>query len=578
MEPALAERIKNFRVDIKVNRDGLLNVVETIDYDFEGSKRHGIFRRIPVFYRRNGRPYEIHLDFRSVTDQSGQPRPFQTRYMSGIESVKIGDPDQLISGRQTYKIAYDVRKAVNFIAGVPEVYWNSVGNEWPCAVDHVQVTVHGPAGMNLSSLRTTSYVGNVGSRAHASCKAGPDAIVFSGTALKAGQDLSVVVAFPKGSIVLPSPWMDAYQSLLHWKVGLLIPGATAALLFMLWMFYGRDEGRLQAVSVEWNPPKDLTPAEVGTLIDEKCDNFDITSTVLDLAARGYIRIRQIPFNGILGLDNKDYEFRKTLGKPEDRDLKPHERLLLSSFFASDSVTYLSALTGTFKDHMETMRNIIYDGLVADNYFARNPREDRDYFLIIGGVALAVGAFLLVASFVGGESYKHYGFGIGLSGLLVLAASGIMPKRTAKGVQALQQVLAFERFVRKAEKERLAVLAKDDPTIFGRLLPYAVVLGLSHRWADAFKDLIAEQPDWYVVGGASSSDPFDSNSFTFDLCRGLNTMNSSFGAAPLPANTVNMYTSSGGGSGYGGGAGGGFSGFGGGGFSGGGFGGGGVGSW
>lgn len=579
--PALAERIADFNVALQVHGDGRLEVVETIKYDFEKSYRHGIYRRIPVQYSRRGHPYDIDLDFRSVTDQNGRPLPFESRYMSGIQSIRIGDPNNLVTGTHVYRIAYDVRKAVNFFGNTPEVYWNAVGSEWPCRVDQVEVVVSAP-GMNLTNLKTTSFIGPVGSKAHGPVKAGKNAIIFSGRSLKPGEDLSIVVDFPKGSVVIPNPWLGAWQELAHWRVGLIIPGATVVVLFFLWLFWGADAARVRAVSVEWNPPEELSPAEVGTLIDERCDNFDITSTVLDLAARGYLRIRQIPFNGILGLDNKDYEFRKTLGKPEDKELKNHERLLLGAFFATDSVTYLSALSGSFKDQMETMRALIYDNLVKEGYFARNPQSDRDNFLVLGSIVLGVAVVLLIAGYLGGEIYKHYGFGIGLSGLLIMASSGIMPKRTAKGVAALEKILAFERFVRKAEKKRLEVLAKDDPTVFGRLLPYAVVLGLSHQWADAFRDLIKEEPDWYVATSTSGAN-FNSSDFTFDLCYGLNTMNGVFASPPIPANTVNIYTagggsSSGSGFGSGGGAGGGFSGFGGGGFSGGGFGGGGGGSW
>ena len=52
----------------------------------------------------------------------------------------------------------------------------------------------------------------------------------------------------------------------------------------------------------------------------------------------------------------------------------------------------------------------------------------------------------------------------------------MSARTRKGVQAKLKSLGFKRFVTMAEKDSIAKLAADDPTIFGRLLPYALVLG------------------------------------------------------------------------------------------------------
>ena len=42
-----------------------------------------------------------------------------------------------------------------------------------------------------------------------------------------------------------------------------------------------------------NRPTDLTPAEVGTLIDEQVDLRDISATIIDLAVRGYLKIEEL---------------------------------------------------------------------------------------------------------------------------------------------------------------------------------------------------------------------------------------------------------------------------------------------
>ena len=49
-------------------------------------------------------------------------------------------------------------------------------------------------------------------------------------------------------------------------------------------------------------------------------------------------------------------------------------------------------------------------------------------------------------------------------IVVALSANYMPARTALGSEALRQCLAFQRFVRAAEKKRIEVLAKDDPTL------------------------------------------------------------------------------------------------------------------
>lgn len=52
----------------------------------------------------------------------------------------------------------------------------------------------------------------------------------------------------------------------------------------------------------------------------------------------------------------------------------------------------------------------------------------------------------------------------------------MPAKTAKGARLARYCLGFQEFVTRVEKDRLERMSKEDPTLFERVLPYAVVLG------------------------------------------------------------------------------------------------------
>ena len=79
-----------------------------------------------------------------------------------------------------------------------------------------------------------------------------------------------------------------------------------------WRKYGRDPKVRQAIVVKYNPPqkdgKDLTAAEVGTLIDEKLDPRDISASMIGLAVKGYITIEETE-QKILIFTNKNYNKR-----------------------------------------------------------------------------------------------------------------------------------------------------------------------------------------------------------------------------------------------------------------------------
>ena len=78
--------ITDFHADYVVHPDGSLGVIERIIVDFDGLERHGIYRTIPVVYKRQvsedvpmsaGR-VRFSLDVREVTDAAGNPLP--TKY------------------------------------------------------------------------------------------------------------------------------------------------------------------------------------------------------------------------------------------------------------------------------------------------------------------------------------------------------------------------------------------------------------------------------------------------------------------------------------------------------------------
>jgi hypothetical protein len=74
--PARAqEHIPSYVVDITIGPTGTIQVVETIDYDFDSTPHHGIYRDIPTtlaFDDRYDRVFPLHVDsVRSATAPDG---------------------------------------------------------------------------------------------------------------------------------------------------------------------------------------------------------------------------------------------------------------------------------------------------------------------------------------------------------------------------------------------------------------------------------------------------------------------------------------------------------------------------
>jgi len=525
---AQAERIKDFRIDLVLSENGLLKVTETIRYDFEKARRSAIYRRIPLQYTRHGKATTLTILPLSVKD-GDKSAPYTCKLMGGFANLQIGDSKKLLTGQHIFIIKYEANNAVNFLTKVPELFWSCLGSEWSCPIDNVNVVLHAPAKINLSAVKTLSYLGSSGAKGRSQGKVAGNSLQFSASHINSGQDFSCVATFPMASIGPPSTIDSLIVALMYWKSSLAIPAITLVLLALLWFICGRDPLSFQAASA-WMPPTDLTPAELGTLIDEHCDKHDITATLLDLACRGYLIITEVPYGGLMGLDNKDYQFKKA-SSPDPERLKPHEVLLLSSMFVANDKTHLSILRGQYREYLSDMRRLIYQTLVKDQYFARLPQNDRDAFVVVGSLVLGVGVMLLTKAVLAGDLYKHYGMGFALSGLMIIFASAIMPKRTLKGVVALRQAEAFRSFVRSADHAQFERIAREDPGAFGRFLPYACVLGVAEKWAYNFRDLLEAGPDFFRVycGDIGPEEKvgakFDSLGYTYGLSRAMATINS-----------------------------------------------------
>jgi uncharacterized protein (TIGR04222 family) len=569
------EHISAYDVTIEVESSGDLAITEVIDYDFAGSNRHGILRNIRVrldYDDRNERVYPV--DVQSVEGSPGTPDQYKVSDDGNYKVIKIGDPDRTISGEHRYTIRYVVQSGLNGFPEHDELYWNAIGDEWNLSIEKATVRVVTPGPLTdvacfSGPLRSSLPCGR--------SEPGDREATFSSEGLNPFEAFTVVVGFQKGFVPEPQPVLDERWSPTRaFTVSLATVGAGAGLLalvvaglaVLLWrtgrdrrfsgsavdVAFGSDTGEEQKVGlfereptpVEFVPPDDLRPGQVGTLVDETANTLDVTATIVDLAVRGFLRIDEIPKEGLFG--KKDWELFEL--KPAS-GLRPYESMLLGALFKGRSQVKLSALKNTFATDLKKVEDALYDDAVAQGWFARRPDRTRILWRVLGVLAVVGSVVIAVLAAV----FTHAGLvplPLVVGSVVLLAAAGRMPRRTSKGTGTLRRVQGFRRFIEESEKERARFAERQN--LFSEYLPYAIVFGATEKWARAFAGIDGRLPEttWY-----SGPNYFTVHSFS-DSMHGFSTTTSGTIAS----------TPSGSGS----------SGFGGGGFSGGGGGGGGGGSW
>ncbi len=552
--PAAAQRslaIERFDAAIAVNRDGSVDVTETITARFTGSW-NGIYRTVPVEYHTpQGFNWTLRLQLLGATGPDGRALEVEGERDRHYIKYKIWVPGASDATR-TVMLRYRAKNGLRFFEDHDELYWNVTGDEWDVPIQSASARITLPAG--ATGLRAIAFNGAYGSTAQ-------DAeVATEGTAVRVTlpqplgfhEGLTAVVGWDKGLVAEPTQ-MDRTLGFLasNWPLG--IPVVVLLGMFALWSRVGRDPRRLP-VAVQYDAPDALSPAEAGALIDESADMRDITATVVDLAVRGFLRIEEREDKLLLGLLTKrDYVFRRLTPPAGAKALQDHESGVLGGIFEGRNEVKLSDLDNEFYRHLPGIKESIYARLVGRGLYRSRPDRVKTGWL--------AGAVLLGAATIG------FGFAIGdawldmtplpfviagvASGLIVAAFGRIMPARTVEGARALERVLGFEEFLRRVEGDRLERVVKT-PEMFERFLPFAMAFGVERKWAKAFQDIYREPPTWYV--GATAG-PFDLGGFSSRLSDLSSRTQSAMSSSPRSSDGSGFSGgSSGGGSGGGGGGG------------------------
>jgi hypothetical protein len=354
--------------------------------DFFELQKRGIFRdlydRIPCAEAIQADQQPIHpcpashdriyrIEVAGVTDFSGQQHPFvvEDAEGTGVEAtrIRIGEPDVFISGRQEYRIRYTVEGALDAYEDHDELYWDATGSLWPVVMEAVDITLELPEG---ADLRVTCYEGASSSALCNSAAEGTRAAYSATREMFPGEEVTIVAGWQKGIVDVPPPILrdrpsiDDYfelDAMEYGGAGILGVAAIAGVAGLWWsrgrdrrytsIYYLTDDPASETkplfgddnVVVEFLPPNDLRPAQMGLILDERADTLDVTASIIDLAVRGYIHVTEIPKEGWFG--SKDWKLTRL--KDADDSLMKYERTLLNGLFGSKDEVEMSDLKDKF---------------------------------------------------------------------------------------------------------------------------------------------------------------------------------------------------------------------------------------
>jgi len=613
VRPALAvEHILHFLSDVTVERDGDLDVTETIRVKVEqfGTIKHGILRDFPTTYTRpDGSRVVVGFAVQSVT-LDGTKEPWSTEGMTNGVRVRIGSAATTLSiGEHEFVIRYHTNRQIGFFPDYDELYWNATGNGWTFAIDVAEARITLPDAVPFK--QTAVYTGPRGATGKdaAIIERQPGVIMFQTTSpLPPKNGLTVAASWQKGVVTAPTSTQEA-----QWWVGDNLPAAVTGLgligivayYLFAWLRVGRGPPSGTIIPL-FAPPEGLSAAAVRYVERTRFDDRCFTAAIIDLAVNGQLRLT--------GTGKDTVIWRRDGGKP----MAAPESAAKSRLFGTDPSVGLTQanykpLYNAKRALMEGLKQS-YDGkLFIDNYgwsgfglvlviallvvtgalIATTYDPDRakalifgtlmPLFPIVGGLTLirqgrqaekgripqiVIGAILIVVFGLSGRALIGTVARGPIDYVPVIAAYVLVPLAlfsfrwlqapTLIGRSVMDRIEGFRQYLGVAEEDRLNALNPPDktPELFERFLPYAIALDVEVAWATRFAAVLAAAGATAAVGAWYQGHDWanDPVGFSHDLGSALSQTICSASSPPGSGGGSGGGGSSGGGGGGGGGSG------------------------
>lgn len=562
--------IKNYDFYGFLHKNNSIEITETIEVDFTEA-RHGIYRRIPLIMpisfnenffngNYNGLSYiqkrklakdeTIVLDYKNkISKIDVYERNFSTDLNENSCTIKIGDSDSFVSGRQKYIISYTLTIPDDRLPQSDFFYYSVLGSEWNTTTDNFNFTIEFekeiPEGTN-----PRVFSGEYGKSENAlgvNIDFSTKKISGSAKNLKPNEAITLRFPLPEGYFV--GEYKNGVPDFILWIVFSIIIVVSSVVIFIAIT----ESYEKPVQTVEFYPPEGIGSAEVGYIIDSSADTVDLLSLVPYFAEKGYLKIREIPkknnpekidyleLEKITEIDDAEPEYKKTifsglfkngnvcnmkkLGEDFGKSIQK-AKSELASIYKKEKALYTGGRRIGLIVFLEIFFVLLFnllnvsDGVPSSFIFpeiivffvssvvisaSSKKKNFEENGKSVGKViATLIGMILIfiACNFISSNS-KIFSFTphvVALFSYIALCVSPRFEKMTPYNLEITGKLLGFKEFIKLAEVPKLKELLDKNPDYFYDVLPYAMVFGLTENWANHFTKLNIKSPSWYESQG------------------------------------------------------------------------------
>ncbi len=484
------------------------DVTESYDIDFSGSFSYGI-AVIPMTNLDDIRNVRVAQAGRNLRENcSGSAGTYCVENTSDGLSITYYFFQPITNDSATFDISYTVYGGLRIYSGGDQLWWIAVPSDhFGFSIGSSTITVQMPQGYapreGVDPVETYGVPGTVNVN-------GTTITATANTQITGDNSFEIRVQYPHNPAAVAPDWQGGFDTQRTYEantkplvdVGLIALSLLLTLgglmgLYGLWYTRGRDPKVGPVPEYLTEPPTDLRPAVVGTLLDEKADLRDVISTIIDLARRGYLVMEEQQEDGLFGIGKTSkFTFKRT--DKDLNDLHKFEQRMMSSLFRGGMERSLDSLRNSFYAVIPQLQNDLYDALVEEGLFTTKPSTTRAMWSSLGGVLLAIafliGFFALPSLEDVSGSLICLPLAFGLVGLVAMIVGQHMPAKTRKGAEDAAKWNAFREYLRNLEKY---TDVESASAYFDQYLPFAIAFGFDRSWVRRFSKLQSVPiPPWY----------------------------------------------------------------------------------
>ncbi|KKR12525.1 MAG: hypothetical protein UT41_C0001G0069 [Candidatus Wolfebacteria bacterium GW2011_GWC2_39_22] len=607
---------------ITVNADATFTVEEQQLFNYEAGTFHQGWRAISldkisritdvqVIDGATGQPLQHSSQRLNKTDPDSWGKYTEYRQDGNVNIEWYYD---LANTKHLWVLRYVVHGGFSFYKENDRLYWNAL-TDYSSPIRLASVKVLFPENADLSSMQFDAY--REDSYAINKIVQGNNSIYFETPFIQPYEAFTIDIAFPKGIISESAFWKEWLAA--YWGYAGSALAAVFGIVFLVFYWYRTERyGKGRGVIIaQYEPPQQLRPAMAEVLVKERITEKAWPATVIDLAVRGYISIKEEPLDkldaiaavlrvvillGVAGfvlftifafwsgyyemlypvllpvtlftvvvivklgrkksgfiepLIPKSYVLEKIKEYENEPNLEEYEQNFLKIMFTWGSTFSLKEIKGS-----AMKRQILTKALseLKQDLYAETDKDTKAFDNKVSG-----GKYFLVVLFM-----LPFVFAI-LASMQIINLQNQLDAFFVTCVVVLVGIIAFIKFEPRLSHE--GYLLKEDwlgfklyletaekyrmqnltPDIFEKYLPYAIIFGIEKKWAKSFEGMHMQPPSWYGSSSVGMAAGISSGA-SFSPVGFSSSFSSSFSSAFASAGGVGGGGGSAGGGGGGGGGG------------------------